>query len=271
MFEVNKTKQKRGDFLLKKERFIKILSNLDEKNVITVNDLTEKLNVSDMTIRRDLDELASSGKLIRIHGGAQKINSTTGEEASIRDKRSINLKEKQEIAKIAANEIKDFETIFIGPGTTLELIAQYIKDVHSIRVITISVDVFQSFINENVDCELILTGGTYRKRSGTLIGTVANNTIESLKFDKAFIGVNGIKNADLMTANTEEGELQNIALNNSTTKYITADKHKLNKNDFYVFYNLTDADYLITNKNNSYETIDYYQQYVSLLTEIRRK
>ena len=252
--------------MLKKERFLKILSELDKNDIVTVSDLTSQLEVSDMTIRRDLEELSQSGKLIRIHGGAQKINVSPLEEASHVEKREVHINEKNEIAKLAANEIKDFDTVFIGPGTTLELIAQYLENTHSLRIVTISVPVFESFKNSNVQCELILVGGTYRSRSGTLVGTLTSNAVSGLKFDKAFVGVNGIQNSQIMTANTEEGRIQSVALNNSQVKYIVADKYKLNRTDFYTFYSLDDVDYLITNKDTSQETIDYYQQYVRLIT-----
>jgi len=252
--------------LLKKERFLKILSELDKNDIVTVSDLTSQLKVSDMTIRRDLEELSQSGKLIRIHGGAQKINVSPLEEASHMEKREIHIDEKSEIAKLAANQIKDFDTIFIGPGTTLELIAPYLEDKHSLRVVTVSVPVFESFKNSNVQCELILVGGTYRQRSGALLGTLASNAVSGLRFDKCFVGVNGIQNSQLMTANTEEGRVQSIALNNAQTKYIVADQYKLNRTDFYTFYSLDDVDYLITNQGISNETKDYYQQYVQLIT-----
>ena len=252
--------------MLKKERFLKILSELDKNDIVTVNDLTTLLDCSDMTIRRDLEELSESGKLIRIHGGAQKISVSPLEEASHVEKREVHIKEKQEIAKSAANEIENFDTIFIGPGTTLELIAQNIKNINSLRVVTISIPVFESFKNSDLNCELILAGGIYRSRSGTLIGALASNAVSGLKFDKAFVGVNGIQNSQIMTANTEEGRIQSVALNNSQTKYIVADKYKLNRNDFYTFYSLDDIDYLVTNKSTSKETIDYYQQYVRLIT-----
>jgi len=256
--------------LLKKERFLKIISELDRNDIVTVNELTSLLDVSDMTIRRDLEELSESGKLIRIHGGAQKVNVSPLEEASHLEKREVHIKEKQEIARLAANEIRDFDTIFVGPGTTLELIAPYIKNVNSLRIVTISIPIFESFKNADVQCELILAGGIYRSRSGTLIGALASNAVSGLKFDKAFVGVNGIQNSQLMTANTEEGRIQSVALNNSQTKYIVADKYKLNRNDFYTFYSLDDIDYLITNKSASYETIDYYQQYVRVINDNRR-
>lgn len=252
--------------MLKKERFLKILSELDKNDIVTVNDLTTLLDCSDMTIRRDLEELSESGKLIRIHGGAQKISVSPLEEASHIEKREVHIKEKQEIAKLAANRIDNFDTIFIGPGTTLELIAQNIKNINSLRVVTISIPVFESFKNSDLNCELILAGGIYRSRSGTLIGALASNAVSGLKFDKAFVGVNGIQNSQIMTANTEEGRIQSVALNNSQKKYIVADKYKLNRNDFYTFYSLDDIDYLITNKSTSKETIDYYQQYVRLIT-----
>lgn len=85
--------------MLKKERLMSILKLVDQNEIVTVNDLVETLNVSDMTIRRDLDELSKSGKLIRIHGGAQSISDGGKEELSRNEKRELHLKEKEEVAK----------------------------------------------------------------------------------------------------------------------------------------------------------------------------
>ena len=85
--------------MLKKERLLKILEIVDQQDIVTVNELITTLGVSDMTIRRDLDELDKSGKLIRLHGGAQKIANIEEVELSrIIRKKNFNLVEKQEVS-----------------------------------------------------------------------------------------------------------------------------------------------------------------------------
>lgn len=250
---------------MKRNRLLTILSEVDKSGTVKTADLIKKLNVSDMTVRRDLDELAESGKIIRLHGGAQSIKSSITYEASHVEKRELNIEEKREVAQIAASEIKNGETIFIGPGTTLELLASYIQ-VDYLRVVTNSLPVFESFQKERPHIDLVLTGGTFRQRSGAFVGELTNGTIEKLKFNRAFVGVNGIRNESVMTADTEEGQTQKKALNNAQVKYILTDHHKLNKDDFYQFYNLYDIDYLITNKQVSNETLSHYGQYTKVKT-----
>lgn len=108
--------------MLKRERLLTILEQVNERGIITVNDIIETLNVSDMTVRRDLDELEKAGKLIRIHGGAQSITMPNKKERSNSEKQTVQTKEKRELASYATQLVNDGETIFIGPGTTLEFL-----------------------------------------------------------------------------------------------------------------------------------------------------
>lgn len=241
-----------------------ILDIVNEAGIVTVNDLIEKVNVSDMTIRRDLDELANSGKLIRIHGGAQSIESDASTELSHVEKKEIHINEKIAIAKKAVSLLKSNDTVYIGPGTTLELMCKYIEDLKSLQVVTTSLPIFE-VLKENRNVELTLIGGTYRERSGAFIGGLTNSTLSHFRFSRAFIGVNAIHNESIMTANTEEGSSQAIALNNANQKIIVADYHKINKDDFYKFYDLYDVDYLITNKEAGAEKIKHYQQYTNVI------
>ena len=109
--------------MLKKERLQWILEKINVKGVITVNDIIKELGVSDMTVRRDLDELDKEGLLIRIHGGAQSIDTPKVKpkyEKSNTEKQELQIEEKRAIAKFASTLIQEGETVFIGPGTTLE-------------------------------------------------------------------------------------------------------------------------------------------------------
>ncbi|GKS81352.1 DeoR family transcriptional regulator [Ligilactobacillus pabuli] len=249
--------------MLKRERLMLLLDMVNQNGIMTVKDLIEQLGVSDMTIRRDLDELADSGKLVRIHGGAQSVASSDATELSHVEKKELHLEQKQQIARRAAKMISEGDTIYIGPGTTQELIVHYVDDIADLRVVTNSLPVFESWQNKNVD--LVLVGGNFRERSGAFIGGLASDTLGDLKFNKSFVGVNGIHNESMMTANTEEGSAQAVAINNSLTKIVLADRFKINRDDFYQFYNLYDVDYLITNVELSEETITHYQQYTKVI------
>ena len=249
--------------MLKRERLMLLLDMVNQNGIMTVKDLIEQLGVSDMTIRRDLDELADSGKLVRIHGGAQSVASSDATELSHVEKKELHLEQKQQIARRAAKMISEGDTIYIGPGTTQELIVHYVDDIADLRVVTNSLPVFESWQNKNVD--LVLVGGNFRERSGAFIGGLASDTLGDLKFNKSFVGVNGIHNESMMTANTEEGSAQAVAINNSLTKIVLADRFKINRDDFYQFYNLYDVDYLITNVELSEETISHYQQYTKVI------
>ncbi len=247
--------------MLKRERLMTIKQLVHKHGIITVQELIKQLGVSDMTVRRDLDELANSGQLTRVHGGAQSIEST---ELSYTEKKEIHLTEKEQLAKTAALLIKERDTIYVGPGTTQELIESYVPELSNIRVVTNSLPIFKTWRNKN-NVDLILVGGTFRQRSGTFIGGLANDTLSELKFNKAFVGVNGIHNESMMTANTEEGTAQSIALNNAKEKIVLADKYKVNRDDFYQFYNLYDVDRLITNSNLSEELVRHYHKFTDLI------
>lgn len=121
--------------MLKKERLFTIVEMVNKKGILTVNEIINQLDVSDMTVRRDLDELEKSGKLLRIHGGAQSLSYTLDQELSHTEKATLQIQEKKEIAAAAASLIHEGETIFLGPGTTIELLATHLLN-KKIRIIT---------------------------------------------------------------------------------------------------------------------------------------
>lgn len=248
--------------MLKKERLMHILQLVNTNEIVTVNDLIGDLNVSDMTIRRDLDELAKAGKLHRIHGGAQKIATVEKKELSRSEKIVVNDALKEAIAKTAAQELKDGDTIYLGPGTTLEPLVHYVDPQINLRVVTNSLPLFEKW--KDTSCEVILIGGNYRKRSGAFIGSLAEQMLKELKFTKAFVSANGINDADVMTANAEEGQTQAQALNNAQEKILLLDETKFNRNDFYRYYNLYNFDKVITSDGLKEDTLKHYSTYTTI-------
>jgi len=252
--------------MLKRERLLTIKSLVDEKGIMTVNEIGEQLGVSTMTVRRDLDELADNRVLVRVHGGAQSRNYIKMTELSRLEKRTLHVEDKQSIAKIVASMIYAGDTVYIGPGTTNELIADYLT-VPNIRVITNSLPVFESFQSKSEEYALQLIGGSYRSRSGTFIGSIANDVLERLRTTKAFISVNGINDNNISNASPEEGQTQRIALQNADFRYVVADHSKLDQRDFYSFYELERLDGLITDPNADTADIEKYSQYTRVITQ----
>ena len=249
--------------MLKRERLVKILDMVNSQGIVKVSDIINEISVSAMTVRRYSDELDKSGKIIRIHGGAQSLSYSIDQELSHSEKLKLQIYEKEKIAKIAASHINDGDTVFLGPGTTIELLAHHLIN-KRIRIITNNSPAFE-ILKQSDSANIILTGGDFRKNTGALIGPITNAALKNLNFTKSFISANGIHNESISTYNIEEGEAQRIALNNSRTKYLLADNKKLNKDDFYVFYDLHDIDYLITDCSIIKDVKNHYEQYVTII------
>ncbi|MEX2783851.1 DeoR/GlpR family DNA-binding transcription regulator [Streptococcus sp. H49] len=249
--------------MLKRERLQRIVDRVNQKGVVTVNDIIQELEVSDMTVRRDLDELEKEGLLSRVHGGAQSISFLQKQEKSNREKQTVQIKEKQEIARSAASLINDGETIFIGPGTTLEFLAKELIN-RNIRIVTNSLPVF-NILSKSTTVDLLLIGGEYRSITGAFTGSLARSNVASLKFAKAFISCNGIYNNDIATYSEAEGNIQKLAFDNSIEKFLLIDSQKFNTYDFCVFYQLTDITALITDSSVRKEDLTKYGQLTHIL------
>jgi len=251
--------------MLKEERQNFIIDLLNKNNVIKVGDITDQINVTDMTVRRDLQELENKDLLVRIHGGAKIVEkeSFSKFELSHQEKININFEKKQDIARKISSQINNGETIFFGAGTTIELTYDYLN-INRAKIITNSIHIFNKFKNDK-KFDLILVGGSYREISGAFVGTIANDFLSSIHVDKAFIGVNGIDEEFIYNSNETEGLTQQYILNNAKTKYIVADSTKFDRKDFYQFYSLMNVDYLITDKTIIPELIDKYKQLVNVI------
>lgn len=253
--------------MIKARRHAMILELLNQNTVIKVSDLVDILNVTEMTIRRDLKELENENLLIRVHGGARRIEveNTTASivELSHQQKRDLKLNEKQQIAQSIANNIKDNETIFLGSGTTIELVYDYLT-INSAKIITNSIYVFNKFKYDE-KFELIMTGGSFRSKTGSFTGTIANDFLSGINVEKSFIGVNAVGGKLMYNSNEDEGVVQRTILNNSQEKFIIADSSKFNKLDFYQFYDLRDADYLVTDNNLPDDVKENYSKWVNII------
>lgn len=251
--------------MLKTKRQQAIVELCEVHGVVTVKFIQEQLKVSDMTIRRDLDELASQNRLIRVHGGAKSLDFENERpvELSHGEKKQLHSREKEYIAQQAATAIQENDTIFLGPGTTIELMTKYLPAKH-LRVITNSLPVF-NLLTANEKHDLYLIGGEYRNITSAFVGSIANETIQKLSIQKAFVGVNGITEEYVSTFSIEEGKFQQLVLDKAQQKFLVADANKFNHSDFYNFYSLKEINALYTDDTISDSVKNHYGQYTNII------
>lgn len=224
------------------QRYELILNFLNEHGNGTISDFVKMTGTSSATIRRDLTHLEDEGLLSRIHGGAT-IDRIEGE-ASYTDKAIRNLKDKIQIAKTAASLIEDGDTLFIDAGTSTYEMLPFINK-KNLTIVTNSVTLISSLVR---DGHLVyLLGGKVKPTTYAIIGTEAVDKLNSLSFDKCFIGTNGIDTTHgYSTPDAEEAAIKRTALKQSKAKYVLGDGSKFYKTAFVKFARLGDA-VLITN------------------------
>ncbi|MEV6672587.1 DeoR/GlpR family DNA-binding transcription regulator [Streptomyces sp. NPDC051162] len=244
--------------LLAEQRRALILDEVRRRGGVRVNELTRKLNVSDMTVRRDLDALARQGAVEKVHGGAVPVAEATAHEPGFEAKSALELIAKEDIARAAAKMAAHGSAIALAGGTTVFALAQQLVDVPDLTVVTNSVraaDVFHSAQRTMTAAGpsprpgaamVVLTGGV-RTPSDTLVGPVADAAIRSLHFDVLFIGVHGISvEAGLSTPNLAEAETNRHFVRSARRVVVVADHTKWGTVGLSSFAALDEVDALVT-------------------------
>lgn len=230
----------------KRERLEEITRLVNQKGTIRVSDIVKLLNVTDMTVRRDLVELEEQGVLTKIHGGARSNEAFQYREYSHAEKHIQNKEAKQAIASKAAQLIEDGDTIFLGPGTTVAFLAEALNN-QRLTVITNCMPVFTLLMAKKTeDFQVFLLGGEYRQVTEAFVGEITNTSLEKLRFSKMFFSGNGVRDGEVMTSTLAEAYTQNLALKHSLEKYLLLDSSKIGKDDFTSFCKLRDLTALIT-------------------------
>ncbi|WP_026477762.1 DeoR/GlpR family DNA-binding transcription regulator [Alkaliphilus transvaalensis] len=238
------------------ERKAKILEILNNTQRIQVNDLTEALQVSESTIRRDLQDLEQAGLLKRTHGGAVKLENT-GFEATMVEKEQVNIDEKIEIGKRAAAFIEDNDTVILDAGTTTLQIAKNIT-ANNVTVLTNSI-LIATELSQRTNINVVVTGGHVRRETVSIVGPLTDKIIQSFRVDKVFIGANGITLQDgCTTPNLDEAHTKRVMTKSGKEIYIVADHTKFGKVSFSRFVSLQEVDGIITDKGIDNKIVDKF-------------
>ena len=196
--------------MFEEERQIRIMNELTEHRSMSVADLARILNVSGSTIRRDLTSMEQNGLIRRTHGGAMVVEEVA-ENLSYDRRSSRDSELKEKIAAAAAGLIRDGETILLNSSSITSLMPRYMT-ARNLTVITNSIRIAQELKNRE-SWVLILLGGLYLKNAETIEGPTTVSQIQSMKYDKAFIGVNGVdRDFGLSTASELEAATKIAAM-----------------------------------------------------------
>ena len=164
----------------KYDRLDEITKLVNKRGSVRTNEIVEDLNVSDMTVRRDLAELEEKGVLTKIHGGARSNSAFQYKEMSHQEKHTRFIEEKRFIAKNAVDLIEDGDTIFLGPGTTVQKLAEEINH-YSLTIITNCLPVFNILIKTNVTFQSLFIRWEMRDLTEAFVGEDDKSVIKSTK------------------------------------------------------------------------------------------
>ncbi|MDK0518003.1 DeoR/GlpR family DNA-binding transcription regulator [Streptomyces sp. ML-6] len=242
--------------LLAEQRRALILDEVRRRGGVRVNELTRRLNVSDMTVRRDLDVLSRMGVVEKVHGGAVPVAGASTHEPGFEAKSALELTAKEDIARAAAAMAAPGSAIALSGGTTTYALAQRLLDVPDLTVVTNSVRVSDAFHSaqragaasgaRDGAATVVLTGGV-RTPSDSLVGPVADRAIDSLHFDVLFLGVHGISvEAGLSTPNLAEAETNRRFVQSARRVVVVADHTKWGTVGLSSFASLEQVDTFVT-------------------------
>ncbi len=252
-------KKKGSGKLLTPERHSLILHLLKQQNIVKIQDLVDATETSESTIRRDLTQLEQEGFLKRVHGGAARLQGKMNE-PSMDEKSAKNLQEKKIIAAFAANLVEEGESIYLDAGSTVTEMIPFLKD-KNIVVVTNGLMHMKELIASNIQTYLI--GGYVKERTNALVGRGALLSLSQYRFDKCFMGANGVHpEFGYTTPDQEEAMVKSKAIDLSREAFFLADDSKFSEVYFSKIADIHEAS-IITNENDG-ETLNMYSKKTSI-------
>jgi DeoR/GlpR family transcriptional regulator of sugar metabolism len=234
--------------MLARQRQDAILEQVAREGGARVADLVERLGVSDMTVRRDIQVLAQRGLVARVHGGAAAVSDQfTADEPDFNVKSALQPTEKRAIARAAADLVEPGSSVALSAGSTTYAVAHALCDVPRLTVITNSLpvaDVLHS--SAPPDMSVVLIGGV-RTRSNALVGPVALAVLGDLHVDWLFLGVHGMDlRAGLTSPNMSEAETDRAMIASAHRLVVVADHSKWSVVGLAAIAPISEIDILVT-------------------------
>ncbi|MDO5703372.1 MAG: DeoR/GlpR family DNA-binding transcription regulator [Lachnospiraceae bacterium] len=227
--------------MLAEKRRDEILKMVAECQTVTVPELSQKLNISESTIRRDLEQLDRMHKLVRVHGGATALTMQyVVSDESFADRSEIMSEEKTVIGKYAAELIGPDDFVFIDAGTTTERLIDFINEQDAVYV-TNSVGHALKLLRRGF--RVIMPGGEMKQKTEAMVGADTVDAIRRFNFTIGFFGANGVsRKTGFTTPEVNEAMVKKMALSHSEARYVLCDHTKFSLVSPITFSDYNEAD-----------------------------
>lgn len=250
--------------LLSAERETWICRSLSA-GVRTIAELSKELDVSEATVRRDLECLEAQGVIRRVYGGAELIRQRNSEPL-YEEKASLHAPEKTRIAEAAIRFLQEGDTIFLDGGSTVLEMARRLPPLKDLTVVTNSLMAAADLMEKNV--RLILVGGEFRRISRTMVGPLTAKILENMNISKAFLGTIGFEvERGISTTDTNEAFTKELVAKRADKVFLLADSSKVGNSSFVYSGNAGDIDILITDEGLASSALrDLKEQNIEVFT-----
>ena len=241
----------------------KILELLTEKEEFSVTELSDKLNVTEVTIRTDLNSLAEDQKVIRTHGKVRLLAERIKAENSFEVRKRQNFNQKVKIGKAASQLIESHDTVLLDSSSTALTLAISMRerdDLQEVTAIPTGIWTALELMGMN-EIEVLLPGGYLRHTSGSITGLPTKEFLKDLNIQKAFLGAWGISyNKGFMDSHLLEIELKKYVINCAEEVIILADGSKFNQSGLATYANINEVTSIITDESAPKEILNKFRR-----------
>lgn len=244
------------------ERHQNILKAISDGRLATVSELSRMFNVSEVTIRADLTQLAKDGKLVRVHGGARILEERVKQEYTFQTRKSLNTKQKYKIGKAAAKLVQPIESIFLDSSTTSVAVAHALRNnelLNDNTVVTSGIWTAMELMScQNIN--VLLTGGYIRNITGSITGQPAQEIIKTINIKKAFLGAASVSVEDGMCdTHLLEVELKRFVVERAKEVIIVVDGSKFNQSALASYATAKQVSKLITDDSAPQDVLEQFK------------
>lgn len=241
------------------ERKNEILATLQKEQRVLVSELSQKYQVTEETIRRDLEKLEKEGFVKKTYGGAV-LNKNTNLDLPFRIREKTNKEEKQTIARLVVELIEDGDSLMLDSSSTSLMIARNLKQFKKLTVITNSVEILLE-LSRSKDIQVISTGGILRDSSLSLGGKIAEKALRKFNVDKVILSCKGMSiEKGITDSNEMEAELKSTMRECGKTTIWAIDSSKFDKVSFVRFMDLAEGDIVVTEKKVEEKWLNYFEE-----------
>ncbi|GAB2657298.1 transcriptional repressor AgaR [Vibrio panuliri] len=237
------------------QRREEILHHIQTHQKGEVNYFAERYNVSEVTIRNDLNHLEKRGCVTRCYGGAL-LNNQFAFDQPLNDKKQLNSTIKAKLGEYAASLINDGDKVILDSGSTTEQIAYHLEEKHNLVIMTNGINIAYHLANQN-NVSVMITGGAMRKNSYSVHGTGGEEFLTGYRFNKLFLGVDGFdKSAGVTTPHQGEADINRKMIEAAQTVIAVTDSSKFNRQSFCLIARPEQLNMLITDSGIPQDYVD---------------